>query len=165
MSDTEFVPYNKREDWADVVPIPQDDGPNPLVPITYAPDYRIASDYFRAIAQAGEKSERALELTEYIINENPAHYTIWQYRQEVLAALQKDLRQELEFLDDMASEHPKSYQIWQWVVSTYGLWEDEIPDIDRLIDEDIRNNSAWNQRFYVVSRRPGGFSEDDLDQD
>lgn len=38
---------------------------------------RDAMDHFRAISAAGERSERALELTETIIRMNPAHYTIW----------------------------------------------------------------------------------------
>ena len=36
-----------------------------------------AMDYFRGIVARGEKSPRVLELTEYIIRMNPAHYTVW----------------------------------------------------------------------------------------
>lgn len=38
---------------------------------------RDAMDYFRAVSASGEHSERALELTETIIRQNPAHYTVW----------------------------------------------------------------------------------------
>lgn len=34
--------------------------------------------------------------------------------------------------------------------SECSLFEKELAFVDRLIDEDIRNNSAWNQRFFVV---------------
>jgi protein farnesyltransferase/geranylgeranyltransferase type-1 subunit alpha len=29
------TPYSEREDWKDVVPVPQDDGPLPLAAIRY----------------------------------------------------------------------------------------------------------------------------------
>lgn len=32
------------------------------------------------------------------------------------------------------------------------LFEGELAFIDRLIEEDIRNNSAWNQRFFVIKK-------------
>lgn len=31
-----WVPYAEREEWRDVVPLEQDDGPNPIVAIAYA---------------------------------------------------------------------------------------------------------------------------------
>lgn len=38
---------------------------------------RDAMDYFRAIVKAGERSHRGLELTDHLINLNPAHYSVW----------------------------------------------------------------------------------------
>ena len=32
----DFIPYNQREEWKDITPIPQDDGPHPVVPIAYS---------------------------------------------------------------------------------------------------------------------------------
>lgn len=32
-----WIPYAERELWKDVVPIEQDDGPNPIVAIAYTP--------------------------------------------------------------------------------------------------------------------------------
>lgn len=31
--------------------------------------------------------------------------------------------------------------------------------MDKLLDDDVRNNSAWNQRFFVISNTTG-FPED-----
>lgn len=70
--------YSTSSAWADVVPIPQNDGgPNPLAAIAYTEEYSEAMSYLRSIMAANEKSERALELTEHIIRMNPAHYTVW----------------------------------------------------------------------------------------
>lgn len=32
----EWIPYSQRNDWADVTPIAQDDGENPVVAIAYS---------------------------------------------------------------------------------------------------------------------------------
>ncbi len=45
----------------------------------------------------------------------------------------------------------------QWVLETFGLWTNELRFIEDLLKADPRNNSAWNQRYFVVTRR-GGFT-------
>lgn len=70
--------YADDPEWADVVPLPQDDGgPDALATISYTAEYSEAMSYLRAVMAANEYSERALRLTEHIITLNPAHYTVW----------------------------------------------------------------------------------------
>jgi len=70
--------YSDDPAWEDVVPLPQDDGgPNPLAAIAYTDEYSEAMSYLRAIMARNEMSERALRLTEDIIDMNAAHYTVW----------------------------------------------------------------------------------------
>ena len=70
----------------------------------------------------------------------------------------------------------KNYHAWQhrqWVLQTFKLFdqvwkllsaelsgyddilEQELEFIDKLLLDDIRNNSAWNQRFFVVQHTTG----------
>lgn len=70
--------YSESSEWADIVPIPQDDGGlNPLAAIAYPDEYSEAMSYLRALMARNEISERALLLTVDIIGMNPAHYTVW----------------------------------------------------------------------------------------
>lgn len=65
-----------------------------------------------------EVSERSLALTFYLVHLNPANYTIWQYRAQVLIQMATDedhallLKKELEFLDHFALINMKNYQVW-----------------------------------------------------
>ena len=70
--------YSDSDEWADIVPIAQDDGgPNPLAAIAYSDEYSEAMSYLRGVMAKEEKSTRVLALTEDIIRMNPAHYTVW----------------------------------------------------------------------------------------
>lgn len=70
--------YHDDAAWKDVEPLPQDDGGmHPLAAIAYTEEYSEAMGYLRAVMANNEFSDRVLELTEHIINMNPAHYTVW----------------------------------------------------------------------------------------
>jgi protein farnesyltransferase/geranylgeranyltransferase type-1 subunit alpha len=70
--------YHDDETWADVEPLPQDDGGlHPLAAIAYTDEYSEAMGYLRAVMAQSEFSKRVLGLTEHIISMNPAHYTVW----------------------------------------------------------------------------------------
>ncbi|KAM6546048.1 hypothetical protein CsatB_026784 [Cannabis sativa] len=188
-----WIPLRQRPELSDVTPIPQDDGPNPIVPITYKDQFTETMDYFRALFHADERSPRALRLTTEAILLNPGNYTIWQFRRLILEALNVDLQTELGFTDAIAKSNSKNYQLWhhrrwlaeklgtiatskeleftkkilsldakhyhawshrQWVLQALGGWEDELNYCHDLIEEDIYNNSAWNQRYFVITRCP-----------
>jgi len=51
----------------------------------------------------------------------------------------------------------KNYHAWshrQWVLQALGGWESELQYCNQLLEEDIFNNSAWNQRYLVITRSP-----------
>ena len=42
--------------FADIEPIPQDDGPEPVCAISYSPEFVQAHDYLRAVIKVDERS-------------------------------------------------------------------------------------------------------------
>ncbi|XP_020223763.1 protein farnesyltransferase/geranylgeranyltransferase type-1 subunit alpha [Cajanus cajan] len=187
------VPLRERPEWSDVTPLPQNDGPNPVVPIQYTEDFVEVMDYFRAVYVADERSPRALALTAEALQFNSGNYTVWHFRRLILESLKIDLHSELGFVERMAAGNSKNYQMWhhrrwvaeklgpearnieldftkkilsidakhyhawshrQWVLQALGGWENELNYCTELLEVDIFNNSAWNQRYFVITRSP-----------
>ncbi|KAG9414230.1 hypothetical protein AC1031_013429 [Aphanomyces cochlioides] len=141
--------------WADVVRVPQDDGPNPAVPINYTQQFKDIMDLFRAVLLSDEHSERTLHLTTAAIEENPANYTAWHFRRKVLKALGSNLYDELEFTHLHALESPKNYQIWHHrreIVDQLNDSSHEMEMIAEALDADNKNYHAWSYRQWVVQR-------------
>lgn len=47
--ESSWVLYRDREEWRDVVPVPQDDGPNPIVSIAYSLKCKLFIQFFLII--------------------------------------------------------------------------------------------------------------------
>ncbi|KAI9816992.1 MAG: CAAX geranylgeranyltransferase alpha subunit [Phylliscum demangeonii] len=66
---------------------------------------------------------------------------------------------ERAFIGQMFEMDAKNYHVWsyrQWLVRRFDLWDSEMHDIEALLTRDIRNNSAWNHRWFIVVGRGGG---------
>lgn len=63
---------------------------------------------------------------------------------------------ETAFLARMFTKDAKNYHVWsyrQWLVRHFSLWDSELPYVESLLEADVRNNSAWNHRWFVVFAR------------
>ncbi|KAI1126392.1 putative geranylgeranyltransferase type I alpha subunit [Nemania abortiva] len=159
--------YADDPDWDDVAPIPQEEPEGALSAIAYADDYAEAMSYLRAVMAVKEHTPRCLQLTETIIDMNPAHYTVWLYRFDIVKALNISILTELEWLNEVSFEHLKNYQIWhhrqQLVDIYYPTIQDDKAAIDafalnehnflmQMLSKDTKNYHVWSYRQYLVRK-------------
>ncbi|SPQ97845.1 unnamed protein product (mitochondrion) [Plasmodiophora brassicae] len=143
-----------RDLFHDVARVRQDDGPDSVVAIQYPPDFVEAMDLFRAMLKADEMSERALMLTEYVIELNSANYTAWQYRRRVIEALDKDWRDELALCDAIGGASPKNYQLWNHrreVIQKLGDASGELEVTAVALEDDAKNYHVWGHRQWCIA--------------
>jgi len=98
-----------------------------------------------------------LKLVEMVAEINPKNYQLWYHRQAVVRRT-GDVQVELKFCRDCIKKDSKNYHAWahrQWVLDQFAddaMWAAERTFIEGLLAEDVRNNSAWNQRFFVIKK-------------
>jgi len=148
----------------DLEPLPQDDGPVPVVRIAYPDGFEEVMSYFRRVVVTGECSQRTLQLSAEVIAHNAANYTAWQYRRRCLeamhsgssnAAREQAWREELAFCTARGRENLKNYQVWFHRRSCLARLdsgpEAELEFVAEILRDDSKNYHAWGHRQWVLS--------------
>lgn len=84
---------------------------------------------------------------------HPKNYQIWHHRKEIVSKSQV-YENELDFSAKALSDDSKNYHAWayrQWLYKTFKKlpFEVEMQYTDYLLEKDVLNNSAWNQRWFI----------------
>ncbi|KAI8384049.1 hypothetical protein BD560DRAFT_384788 [Blakeslea trispora] len=129
-------------------------------------EYNQLVEKIRAKMNNKEYDDEAFSLTTQIVQWNPDHYTIWNYRRTVLLEhvlkqldqeeTQKTYQKELLLFMQLIRINPKSYWLWNhrfWCLQHMPKpdWKAELALVEKMLTLDARNFHGWNYRRYVVS--------------
>lgn len=101
----------------------------------------IRRQHRRTIILALNDPSRELDFTAKALAIDEKNYHTWAYRQWVLCHFWSTARS-LSPEDAAALSPERRDEVDQ-------VWRGELEYVDKLLESDIRNNSAWNHRFFV----------------
>lgn len=108
-----------------------------------------------------QKPQRDEKFSDEILGMLPKNYQLWNHRRQVFEGKQQGkeaLAYELGFAEQALEENTKSHHAWghrQAVLAEcdiYAITQEE-EFVDRYLDEDLHNNSAWTQRYFLVEKK------------
>ncbi|TFL01666.1 protein prenylyltransferase [Pterulicium gracile] len=110
---------------------------------------------YQTILALGTPLDEEITLMNDIAMDHLKTYQVWHHRRLILTQT-KQAAQELAFLVKVLGLDNKNYHTWayrQWILSHFSdddLWRHELEFVDSMLRDDIRNNSAWHHRFFVL---------------
>jgi protein farnesyltransferase/geranylgeranyltransferase type-1 subunit alpha len=99
-------------------------------------------------------------------------YQVWHHRR-LIVCLTGEWKREMDFVEGIlggSEGDAKNYHTWsyrQWILGYFGgvergavgrvgeecyggVWAGEVGFVEAMLDRDVRNNSAWHHRFFVM---------------
>ncbi|KAJ7634682.1 hypothetical protein FB45DRAFT_909549 [Roridomyces roridus] len=96
-----------------------------------------------------------LKLMDEFADKHLKTYQVWHHRRLLLLLTRKPAP-ELALIARILQRDEKNYHTWahrQWLLAFFNepsLWEGELDFVDTMMNKDVRNNSVWHHRFFVV---------------
>lgn len=84
------------------------------------------------------------------------------YNSEIVHSIKKFFHKVLSKKVDGNEKDWKNYHVWQqrqWFIQEWDQFDNELDYTELMLDIDVRNNSAWNHRYFVISNTDNGFEE------
>ncbi|KAG0687564.1 CAAX geranylgeranyltransferase alpha subunit [Pichia californica] len=139
-----------------------------LCKIMYTDEFKMVFSYLRALMAKNEYSKRSNYVACYAISLVPAHYTVWNYKFDIVKSLYENgeysINEEFKWCNKIALENEKNYQIWQYRELLIKLMiENEFNDdknkynldheyeiINKMLDSDEKNYHVWSHKRWIV---------------
>ncbi|KAK0220058.1 hypothetical protein IW262DRAFT_998290 [Armillaria fumosa] len=124
---------------------------------------------YETLIALGSPLTTELRLMDEIAVKHLKTYQVWHHRRLLLIQL-RDPAPELKFIAQSLRTDAKNYHTWsyrQWLLAYFNdddLWSGELDFVDHMLNEDVRNNSAWHHRFFVVFQSGVRDSEKDRER-
>lgn len=131
--------------------------------------YTVWEYKYRIVKELITKSEYSFDKElEWCFNtaiNNEKNYQIWHYIENIIDVMinsqfngnkeKCDLNLHYEVIERMLDSDEKNYHVWshkRWLVQYFELFRSkkELEYVTKLINADVRNNSAWNFRHFIV---------------
>lgn len=150
--------------YDDITPLKLNEEQPQLCQILYNDEYKQVMGILLALLQKEEYSERALNLTQQGIEILASHYTIWNYRYNIIQKLNKNLLEELDWCELISLDNEKNYQIWNYrqLIIELILQDNELslkfnphreyPIINSMLQQDLKNHHVWTYRKWLVDK-------------
>jgi hypothetical protein len=99
--------------------------------------------------------EDELHLMDSIAKKHMKTYQVWHHRRLLVTKLGAPMHEsELKLIGQTLALDSKNYHTWsyrQWIVASFPVeYDRELQWVENMITQDIRNNSAWHHRFFLV---------------
>lgn len=105
------------------------------------------------------------ELMRRVATDNAKNYQLWNHRRKfaILRGAQH-VGDDLQFSTACLAYDAKNYHAWahrQAIIAAFGkemtaLWGEELAFTEHLLRDDVLNNSAWTQRYFILQNAPEG---------